>query len=267
MDSERIQFQESNEPFHAHERPADFSWFDTSFSISPRAVGDFRLVGVDNGRYERKHPVLNAAGDTIGLLIDAESLIGYTWVCVYARGCFWVANQTFHSTMNGGGTSVSLIGESGQFLFKPEKKFQVVKSFDFDGLWAQSCEIFKLLDDGKYILYLTKYGFCLFDTGARDIASKVEFSNQEWFYGFDLSPKVKLLAVCHCASSEKDPIDGERRYKSFLRLYNVESGKIVGEQLLQSPRDEVWKVEFSETGRQVRVSSNSDKRIFELTAE
>lgn len=265
----QIRFRENKDPFRPAQRPNDKEWIDTSFSQSPRAVGYLRLPGVDNGRYESKHPILDVHGATVGFLIDGQGSLGYTYTCVYAGSCFWITHMGFGATMRGGNVSgVSLVDATGTFIFSSKgTKFRVVKSFSFGGGWIDNIRAFKLLDDGAYLLYLTNYGFCLFDTRTREIVAKAELTDfaYQWS-GFSLSPKVKLLAIGYSTRGEKDPLDGEYRYRNFVRVYDLETGVSVGEQTLQGDRETRWTVDFSEDGRRVGLASKSATHAFELIA-
>lgn len=265
----QIQFRESGASFHPAKRPRDEDWIDTSFSQSPRAVGHLRLPAVNNGRYEPKHPILDLHGATVGFMLDGVGSLGYTFTCVYAGNCFWITHQGFGVVTRGIDVSgVSLVDATGTFMFSNRgAKFRVVKSFRFGGSWVDDIRVFKLLDDGAYLLYLTTYGVCLFDTHMREIVAKAEFTNLAYQWsGFALSPKVKLLAIGCSARGDKDPVDGEYRYRNFVRIYNLETGVVVGEQALPGDRETRWTVDFSEDGRQVGVTSNSSTYVFELSA-
>ncbi|MGB4068907.1 MAG: hypothetical protein WBK08_12835 [Nitrospira sp.] len=75
-------------------------------------------------------------------------------------------------------------------MFSRGEKFRVVKSSGFDGNWDSTIRAFKLLDNDAYLLYLTNYGLCLFNTHARQIVAKAEFADVAWQWsGFALSPK------------------------------------------------------------------------------
>ena len=101
----------------------------------------------------------------------------------------------------------------------------------------------------------------------REIVAKAEFTDVAYQWsGFALSPKVKLLAIGCSARGDKDPVDGEYRYRNFVRIYNLETGVVVGEQALLGDRETRWTVDFSEDGRQVGVTSNSSTCVFELSA-
>lgn len=265
----QIQFSDSQSPFRPAERPQDKDWIDTSFSQSPRAVGRLRLPSVSNGRYESKHPILDVHGATVGFMIDGVGSLGYTFTCVYAGDCFWITHQGFGAVMGGVHISrISLVDATGTFMFSTKgMKFKVVKSFGFGGSWVDGIRAFKLLDDGAYLLYLTNYGVCLFDTRRRDVIAKAEFTDivHRWS-GFALSPKVKLLAIGCSVGDDKDPLDGEYRYRNFVRIYNLETGAVVGEQALPGDRETRWGVDFSEDGRQLGVASSSSTHVFELSA-
>ncbi len=269
MSDIKIQFRDSQSSFRPAQRPRDEDWIDTSFSHNPRAVGRLRLPAVNNGRYASKHPILDAGGATVGFMIDGVGSLGYTFTCVYAGNCFWITHQGFGAVIGGVDVSgVSLVDETGTFMFSTRgAKFKVVKSFGFGGSWVDNIRAFKLLDDGTYLLYLTNYGVCLFDTRRREIIAKAEFTNLAYQWsGFALSPKVKLLAIGCSARGDKDPLDGEYNYRSFVQIYNLETGVVVGEQALPGDRETRWAVDFSEDGRQVGVASESYTHTFELVA-
>lgn len=269
MSETKIHFRDSQSPFHPTERLRGEDWIDTSFSQSPRAVGRLRLPAVCDGRYESKHPIFDEHGATVGFLINGAGSLGYTFECVYTGNCFWIAHQGFGAVMGGIDVSgVSLVDETGTFMFSTKgAKFRVVKSFGFRSGWVDEIRAFKLLDDGARLLYLTNYGACLFDTRTRAIVAKTEFTNLAYQWsGFALSPKVKLLAIGCSESGDKDPLDGEYRYRNFVRIYNLETGFLIGEQALPEERKEQWTVDFSEDGRQVGVASNSAIHVFGLIA-
>lgn len=227
------------------------------------------MPSVGNGRYESKHPILNADGETVGYLIDGAAALGYTFTCVYAGNCFWITHQGFGAVTRGVDISgVSLVDATGSFLFSNKgTKFGVVKSFGFGGNWVNDIKVFKLLNDGAYLLYVTNYGICMFDTYRREIVAKVELTNLAYQWsGFALSPKVKLLAISCSERGNTDPLDGEYRYRNFVRIYNLETGAAVGEQALPGDRETRWTVEFSEDGRSLRVASGSSRHDFDLTS-
>ena len=188
-----IIFRPSNSDFQPSEKWTEREWFDNSFSQNEKPIGNLRLPAVDNGRYESKHPILNMNGNLVGYLSRAASSIGYTWNCVYAANCFWLTNMTFSDTMSGGMRSnVTLVDEVGKFLFSSTSKFKAIKSFEFKGDWASSAKVFKLLNEGRELFYLTSYGFCLFNTYGRKRISHVNFPKwiPEDAFDFAISPKV-----------------------------------------------------------------------------
>lgn len=262
-------FKTSSSDFNPAKKWSGRDWFDSSFSQSDKAIGNLRLPAVNNGRYESKHPILNVNDDLVGYLSGAASSIGYTWNCVYAANCFWLTNQTFSATMNSGGSNVTLVDEVGTFLFSSTRKFKAVKSFGFSGDWAGFTLAFKLIDDDKQLLYITSKGFCLFDTYLRSIISQADFSLflSDSSTDFALSPKVKILAIASSSMGEKDPINGEYRYKNFVRIYNLETGLLLGEKTLDIDRYVRWSLDFSEDGDQLRLSSDSSVLQFELSTK
>lgn len=227
------------------------------------------MPAVSNGRYEPQHPILNTNGNPVGYLLDGISSLGYTFTCVYAGNCFWITHQGFGAVTGGiDYSAVSLVDATGNFIFSNKgMKFKTVKSFGFGGSWVNNIRTFKLLDDGRCLLYLTNYGVCLFDTGNRKIVAKAEFKDivHQWT-GFALSPKVKLLAVGCSTRGDRDPIDGEYRYKNFVRIYNLETGLAVGERVLPGDQRTLWTIDFSQNGRQIGLSSDSSKYVFDLSA-
>lgn len=264
----QIQFRSSQSSFLPAERPRDEDWLDTSYAENRSAIGRLRFPIVHDGRYKSKHPILDAEGNTVGFMTSGVRSLGYTFKCVYAGDCFWITHQGFGAVLNSVDVSrLSLVDVTGKFFFSKETKFGVVKSFGFGGSWVDGTRIFKLFDEGARLLYLTNYGFCFFDTHRREIVAKADFTKiaYQW-YGFALSPKVKLLAIGCSVADEKDPIDGEYRYRNFVQIYNFETGLIVGEQELPGDQDTRWIVDFSEDGRQLRVKAGSSEHIFDLTA-
>src|ERR1044072_452481 len=116
QDLPKIEFRKSETPFQPADRPTE--WIDTSFSQSEEAIGYLRLPGVSNGRYEHKHPILDAEGNTVGFFVNGQSLIGYTFECVYAWDCFWIVHQGFGDVLNGGnGSDISVVAAKGIFVF------------------------------------------------------------------------------------------------------------------------------------------------------
>lgn len=79
--------------------------------------------------------------------------------------------------------------------------------------------------------------------------------------------RVKLLALGCSVRGHQDPIDGEYRYKNLVRIYNLETGESVGEKDLPGDRHAHWEVEFSDTGRSLRVATESSAHVFELAAQ
>ena len=142
-----------------------------------------------------------------------------------------------------------------------------MKSFGFEGGWVDDIRAYKLLDGGARLLYLTNYGACLFDTHRREIVATTDLRDlaYEWS-GFAMSPKVKLLVVGCSKRGSRDPVDGEHRYRNFARIYNLETGLALGENLLPGDQQTRWLADFSQDGRMVRLSSDSRSFAFDLAA-
>lgn len=145
-------------------------------------------------------------------------------------------------------------------------KFRAIKRFGFGGWWPHQIRAFKVLDDGTRLLYLTAYGACLFDTGTREIVAKAEFKDvtHQWS-GFALSPTAKLLAIAFSMGGD-DPLGGGYCYSNGVRIYDLSSGVLVGEEFLLGNQQVRWTVDFSENGRQLRVASDGDTSVFDLAA-
>lgn len=271
MSNMKLLFSETTAPFRAMEHREQESWIDSSFSegaqVVVRPIGRLRMPFVDNGRYESKHPVLDPQGAVVGFLEDGQGSLGYTYECIFAGDCFWIAHQHFGASSHGGGSKVSLVGEAGRYLLSGKAKFKVMKYFDFGGQWVFKILAFKLLDGGANLLYLTRYGVCLFNIRTKEIIAKVDFGDLAFqFSGFALSPKAKLLAVGWSAAEGKNPLDNSYLYRNFVRIYDLNSGLVLGEQNLPGDGETVWAIEFSEDGRQVRAESSSSAHVFELSA-
>lgn len=111
---------------------------------------------------------------------------------------------------------------------------------------------------------MTNYGFCLFNTYQRSIIAKVSFTKAYSSIDFMLSPKVKILAIVGSSWGEKDLIDGEYRFNNSITLYDLETGSVLGEQSLDTDLNTSWKIDFSEDGRQLKVSSEMSTFVFKL---
>jgi hypothetical protein len=272
MSNVKLIFKEGISPFRAIEREEKEFWVDSSFSQSLEMfgrlpIGRLRMPFVDNGRYESKHPVLDSQDATVGSLEDGQASLGYTYECVFAGDCFWIAHQHFGASSHGGGSKVSLVAEAGTYLFSRNAKFKVIKSFEFGGMWIFKILAFRLLDDGANLLYLTRHGVCLFNTRNREIIAKTDFGELSYqFSGFALSPKAKLLALAWSAAEAKNPLDNSYLYRNFIRIYDLNSGLVLGEQNLPGDGETTWTVEFSVDGRQLRAVSSASAHIFELEA-
>ncbi|MBC8756554.1 hypothetical protein H2O64_17915 [Kordia sp. YSTF-M3] len=262
----KVHFKETDSEFSIAEKIKKDDWFDTSYNEVTSSIGNLRYPIVDNGRYGSKHPIYDTLGGIIGYLVGAESQIGYTWGCVYAGAGFWLTNQTFSATMGGGGTNISVIADVGNFLFSSKRKFKLVESFYFEEHSWKSPDVFKLLDDGRELLVITRYGFCVFETFNKTMRSKTYFQSYCDNYDFTISPKVKILAIVSSFNGRKKPIDGEYRYKNSIWLYNLDTGELVGEKTLEIDKSLNWSINFSEDGRKIRVLSDEFSTQFELTS-
>ena len=118
MNEKIISFEPDEASFISSEKWSREDWIDTSFDHSDKATGHLRLPAVGNGRYQRKHPILDNNNNLVGYLSGAVESIGYTWDCIYAANCFWLTNMTFQDTMGRTDrSSVTLVDEVGTFSF------------------------------------------------------------------------------------------------------------------------------------------------------
>jgi hypothetical protein len=264
----QVVFREHAGAFEPSTAQDEAAWFDSSFAQSNRAVGRLRIFGPSNGRYESRHPVLAADGSVVGYLDRGVATIGYTFNCVFAAECFWISHQHFGAVLGGGGSSLSVVQEQGTFPFSGGTvRYKVTKSFEFGGQWPDTSKAFKLLDDGKRLLYLTSYGACLFATSERTIISRLDWPELAYYWsGFSLSPTAKLLALGCSVPEPDDPLGGERPHRNFLRVYDIESGTLVGEQILPAESSTRWIVAFSRDGHQLRATSGATEKTYALEA-
>ncbi|WP_452597112.1 hypothetical protein [Pontimicrobium sp. MEBiC01747] len=241
----------------------DDGFYDNSFAQSKKAIGELRFPSVDNGRYESEHPIMNSYGETIGSLSGARYSLGYTYSCVYVEGCFWIAHERF----NRGGCYVSLIEDAGKFFFSKKRNFKVIESFSLDGDWAEFSKAFKLIDNGKFLIYVTSIGFCLFNTKNRTIKSKVHFTRflSPSSFNFSISPNKNLFAViASTMRGQKDPIDNEYKYDNFLWIYDLNNGSLIGEMFSEIDKRIKWSIHFNEIGDILRIKSDKLEYLLKL---
>lgn len=259
MSEPKIYFSLSDDSFIPAER--EENWIDSSFSNVDNPKGTLRMPGVNNGGYESRHPVLDENGNTIGFMPNGATDLGYTWTCVYASNCFWITHQTFNAMRNHGNSSVSIVEEKRKSIFSSSRKFRVVKSFGFGGDWVDSIKVFKLLDSERNLLYLTDRGFCLFDTHLRDEVAKAEYNDITHDirdFTISLDSNLLALAVCKRRKINRDS------YDNFIRLYNLKTGLKINDLFLDFDQSVYPDIDFSEDGRQLRVSYNSSRFIFKI---
>jgi hypothetical protein len=144
----------------------------------------------------------------------------------------------------------------------------VIESFEFGSGWISEIMAFEILAQSGKLLYLTRHGFSLFDTKKPCVHRKVDFGELHWYSsGCALSPRAPLLAVCFSERGPEGLLDGECRYKNFVRIYSLLSGDVEGEQLLPGEGSTNWKVVFGADGCSLRCTSKESTEVFELSAE
>ncbi len=258
-----INFKPFNSEFKPAKNPISESFYDNSFFQSDKAIGNLRLPAVDNGRYESKHPIMDVSGNTVGFLSNGKSSIGYTYNCIYAGNCFWIAHEKF----NRGGSYVSVIDDAGTFLFSSTRKFDVINSFPLNGDWAEFSKAFKLINNGDQLIYVASKGFCLFNTKTRNVHSKADFTRflSDYTFNFTISPNGNLLALAASTMrGKKDPIDNEFKYDNFIWVFDLNDGSLIGEKILDIDKSIKWVIDFSENGMALKLDSSQTSYQFEL---
>lgn len=245
----------------------------SSFSDDSEAIGKLRLPGVANGRYESRHPILDASGNQVGSLIKGVQILGYTYACIYSdrAGCFFIAHCPFSavwSTPPGHDSYVSIVEATGHFAFSGKgTKFEPIKSLKLPKGFVNDPEIFTLMNDGRNILYVTKKGISFLDVFQRDILSATGFDELSYStVGFAVSPKVNILAVAFSHHNTDDPLTGDPRYRNFVRLYQLDRGAIIGEQELVGNQYVNWQPTFGNDGRSLKLECKDSQHVFELKA-
>lgn len=265
-----IKFVESHDQEIRLTAENNYPWFDTSYSDVSNAVGELRYVGVGNGRYEEKHPVLSKDGELLGYLVNAFERIGYTFNSVYVNraGCFFLTHVPFNVVLGGGpkASFLSIVECNKRFFWSKLLKFELVKSFRLPEHWVGvGILAFKLLCDDRFLLFLTQYGYCLIDTINKELLIKVEFREKGYCISdYALSPRVNLLVLLFSVPCGKDRLDGDQLYQNLVQIYDVEAGAMVGEQFINRAKFEKWRVGFSDDGRTVEVMSRNIKKSYKL---
>lgn len=273
-------FKPADVDFKPAEKRTKKEWFDTSYYGNERAIGNLRFTQAYSANYNRKHPILDKEDNVVGYLSNGLKTIDYSWSCIYVANCFWITNKFRHTLTDSleatlgitNPSHITLVDSVGYYPFSSAKRFKVIKRFDFEGSplarnWTDKERAFKLLDGDKLLFYLTQEGFSLFDTYRRERISYVKFPYPVEKFDFTLSPKVKILAIAGNTFKGKDLVDGKDRYQNYIWLYDLISGEMLGEKMLDMDTAERWSINFSETGRNLKVSSDSFTYQFELVTE
>ena len=243
---------------------------DTSFSQSDKAVGKLRLPGVNNGRYEKKHPILYANGSVAGHLKGAVMEIGYTWECIYVdrASAFFLTSTPF--LYKGEGGFISVIQQTGTYkLFSSGPKFERTNSINvaFGSSWHT--EGFKLLSNQERLLVLTKTGFGLVDTLGQRLIYSIMFDGADHYsiQNFSISPNEKLLAISFSASDYQDPVSDEWKFKNYIKIFELSTGEELGKHHLDSDKPLWVKVQFSSDGKSLFLNGEDYQRRFELVTK
>lgn len=244
---------------------------ESSYADFHDAIGNFRLPAVANGRYKRRHPIENEVGDEVGALIKGVDRLGYTYACLYSNlaRCFFIAHCPFNAVWGsprGHDSYISIVEPTGKFLVTGKGiKFEPTTALALPAGFVDYPIIFKTVNDGKNLLYVSKSGITFIDLRTRSIISTISFEGLRHSYkDFALSPKVNVLAVVFSNHSNEDPLTGEWRYKNFIRLYHLEQGSLIGEQELSISEHKEWKIHFGSDGRTLLVYSGDAQHSYEL---
>lgn len=264
----KIAFIDGQDGVHKALAPRKDQWFDTSYNGSADAIGDIRFPRVINGRYEPKHPIFDSNNNKIGFLVKGVQTLGHTYNCVYVNKAqsFYLSHVPYGS-INRDASYISIVSSVGRFLFsRKDIKFARTQSFELPNQWIGIGTLaFKLIEEQQYLFFLTQYGFCLIDTINRRLVSKTLFDDMSYAVsGFNLSPKGKLLAVGFSVDDYHDPLDGEQKHRNFLNIYELDTGKSIGQQTLETDHRMDWKISFSIDGRWLTVRSKTYEQTFNL---
>lgn len=244
---------------------------ESSFAGDTNAIGSFRLPGVANGRYESRHPIENAAGQKIGALVKGVDRIGYTYACIYSdrAGCFFIAHCPFSAvwgSRSGHDSFISIVEATGEFTITGNgRKFEPTTTLPLPAGFVDNPEIYKTMNDGENLLYVSKKGITFLDLFRRSVASTIPFEELAYStVGFAISPKVNILAVAFSNHNSEDPLTGDWRYRNFVRLYLLDQGAVIGEQELPTNEHKVWNLQFGIDGRSLIAASGDVQCTYEL---
>ena len=248
--------------------PGKDYWFDTSYSGSADAIGNFRFPRVINGRYEPKQPIFDSNNNKIGFLVKGARTLGHTYNCIYVdkAQCFYLSHVPFGSVKRDA-SYISIVSSVGRFLFsRKDLKFERTQSFVLPNQWVGiGILAFKLIEEQQYLFFLTQYGFCLIDTIDKRLVSKTLFDDISYAVsGFNLFPDGKLLAVGFSVDDYTDPSDGEQKHRNFINIYELVTGKLISQKSLETDYRMDWKIAFSIDGRRLTARSEIYKQTFDL---
>jgi hypothetical protein len=239
-------------------------WVDTSFKDAEKAIGKLRLPGVDNGRYETKHPIYDDRSERVGFLIKGWETLGYTYGCVYIdkAECFFISNVLYRATKG----LISIVEPKGRFFFsQSDIKFQRTSTIVIPKEFISFSSLAYKVNANKNTLFsLNTYGFYLINTQRRQLNYYKTFDDLSFCDPtFTLSDNENLLAVCFC-QGYADPLDGQTKYKNILRVYDINSGELLGEKRLQSLAASSWALRFDRDNREISLVSNKEQYCFQI---
>jgi len=149
---------------------------------------------------------------------------------------------------------VSIIEKIGYYwLFSREIKFEKTHSiyFTFGSSWV-TCG-FKLLANQERLFILTSRCFGLLNTLSKSVVYSGSFKNSEHLIAerFAISHNEKLLAFSFSVADYTDLVTDEVKFKNYIRIHDISSGKAIGYYLLSS-KDDIWtEIQFSGDGRRL----------------
>lgn len=265
MFTSTIVLTEASIKFTPKERGVREFGIHTSFSNQNSAQGPFRMESVNNGRYGKKHPIVNKSGDVVGAIKDGFSSVGYTWCFVYSElaGAFAISHAYYRSDKG----CLSFLEPDGRFgLFDDTPKFIPKDTIFFERKsWITLNEGFMLLGNGERLVIISALGLATVDMRSRTLIGKLEFENYGNDNAYDLSPLVDNIAVAMCCYEGDDPVTGESRYGNYLRIYDAYRCSQLAQVKLKVQEPCSWQVRFSHCGRFVQLTSKEKQIIYRMT--
>jgi hypothetical protein len=238
-------------------------FFDTSLSGYNKAtIGNLTMPGVDNGRYESKHPIHDKSGLTYGHMVGGVMRIGYTYAGVYSdsANAFFLAHLPFTSVPSYPAIGfISQISPSGSFLFGNKGvKFKQTFVKQLPGEWITDIKAYKLFENGKRLLILTDKGFTVYNTHNQVYEfDPIIIHSYACIKDFSISPDYKYITIAVSRYMESDEIDGTQTYSNYIEIYELKDGLKVGGLKLPHTTETNWNIRFALDDRTISLTAGS----------